>query len=97
MAEALFDAISSAANLADYSLQLGWNLFNTAVESLVSRGIKPPMQQKVGIRKLINMVNHPHPDVYSAVEILKREQKQLNYASCSWPMEQLHQLKKESI
>ena len=55
------------------ALQLGWNRYSSGI--IGKQGIEPPMQQKVGIRKLNNMINHPHPDVYSAVEILKREQK----------------------
>ena len=75
MVEAPFDAIPSAANFADYFTTPWLESFQYSCGIIGKQAIELLMQQKVGIRKLINTVNHPHPDVYSAVAILKREQE----------------------
>ena len=60
MAEAPFDAISSAANFAKYITTTWLESFQVICGIIGKQGIESPMQQKVGIRKLINTVNHPH-------------------------------------
>ena len=76
MAEAPFDAIPSAANFADYftTTWLESTVFSIQLWNHWEAGDRTTNAAEGWHSKIKDTVNHAHPDVYSAVEIIKREQ-----------------------